>query len=268
MDIAKYIGLFLLKNNFCYLHGLGNLELKKKPAAYDGTALQAPQFEVKLTPGGSIDDSLANFIATHEQTSISKAANELRTFSDATRADLNAGKEVIMARIGKFVLANGKPAFVTDPNLQYTPPPVPATRFTRREDVVPEVKEQVASTTPIRDEQTPIVSRGQLQWGKIIIAGGIAVALIAAIIAAVFYLKNEDKKTAPIAADTAAKVKPVTPPVVKDTMAHDTGKNMANAVAPVDNSAPANGGYRVLINTYQSLSAAQHRVNTLSKEWE
>ena len=43
MDIAKYIGLYLLKNNFCYLHGLGNLEIKRRPAVYEGDSLHAPE---------------------------------------------------------------------------------------------------------------------------------------------------------------------------------------------------------------------------------
>src|SRR6185437_14180538 len=102
MDVAKYIGLFLLKNHFCYIHGLGNLELHKKSASYDGTALQAPSYEVVVTPAGSIDDNLANFIATNEQTSISKASNALRDFSIQARADLQAGKEVLIPHIGKF----------------------------------------------------------------------------------------------------------------------------------------------------------------------
>lgn len=78
MDVAKYIGTFLLKNQFCYIHGLGNLELRRKPASFDGEALQGPQYTVVLTSGGSIDDNLAAFIANGEQTSISKAASTLR----------------------------------------------------------------------------------------------------------------------------------------------------------------------------------------------
>src|ERR1700744_6690000 len=94
MDLAKYIGVFLMKNRFCYIHGLGNLEVKKKPANYDGKMLQAAPYEVIITPAGSIDDTLANFIATNEQISISKAANELRDFSTKAKADLEAGKEL------------------------------------------------------------------------------------------------------------------------------------------------------------------------------
>src|ERR1700761_3899449 len=116
MDIAKYVGLFLLKNHFCYVHGLGNMELRKRTANYDGTALQAPSYDVVVTPGGSIDDNLANFIATIEQVSISKAANELREFSAQTKKDIADGKEVAIPGIGKFVEEKGKVKFITDAN--------------------------------------------------------------------------------------------------------------------------------------------------------
>src|SRR4051794_6193053 len=100
MDIARYIGLFLLKNQFCYVHGLGNMELKKVPATNDGKSLQAASYEIVVTPGGSIDDNLANFIATNEQISISKAANTLREYSIQARKDMSEGKEVPIPGLG------------------------------------------------------------------------------------------------------------------------------------------------------------------------
>lgn len=134
MDVAKYIGLFLLKNNFVYIHGLGNLELRKRPGSYDGDNLQAPSYEVVMTPMGSIDDNLANFIATNEQISISKASNSLREFSQQSRADLQAGKPVIIPSIGSFVEDRGKITFIIDPTFQYAPPSLPSMRVARRQD--------------------------------------------------------------------------------------------------------------------------------------
>src|SRR4051812_28989915 len=125
MDIAKYIGLFLLKNQFCYVHGLGNLELKKVPAAHDNKSVNAPAYDVIVSPAGSIDDNLANFIATNEQISISKAANALREFSIEARKDMAGGKEVPIPNIGKFIEEHGKVKFVTDANFKYTPASIP-----------------------------------------------------------------------------------------------------------------------------------------------
>ncbi|MBS1782284.1 MAG: hypothetical protein JSS78_04400 [Bacteroidetes bacterium] len=134
MDIAKYIGLFLLKNNFVYVPGLGNLELKKKSATFTGDALQAPTFEVLLTASGSIDDNLANFIATNEQTSISKASNALRDFSQQARINLQNSQKVTIPAIGYFEEERSKIRFVVDPNFQYTPPPLPTIRIAKKQE--------------------------------------------------------------------------------------------------------------------------------------
>jgi nucleoid DNA-binding protein len=134
MDIAKYIGLYLLKNKFCYVHGLGNMELKKIPATHDGSSLQAPSYIVEVTPGGSIDDNLANFIATNEQISISKAANTLREFSIQARKDLAEGKDVAIPNIGIFTEQKGKVSFVTYDNFKHTPASIPTIKNSKQLD--------------------------------------------------------------------------------------------------------------------------------------
>lgn len=155
MDIAKYIGLFLLKNNFCYIHGLGNLELKRKSAVYDGQALQAPSYDVQLTPGGSIDDNLANFIATAEQISISKAANALRDFSTQAKADLHEGKEVIIPSLGKFVLDEEENVvtFITETGITHVPPSIQATKLSK-----PAAGEQQLTSTPMPEPEQETVT--------------------------------------------------------------------------------------------------------------
>jgi len=162
MDIAKYIGQFILKNNFCYVHGLGNLELVKKPAYHDGKALQAPSFEVILTSGGSIDDSFANFIATNEQISISKAANALREFSIQARKDIQSGMEVELPGIGIFVEKQGKILFITNENFKHTPAGIPTIKNSKQLD------EQ--KSAPIQIPATPIPNRkSNINWSMIII---------------------------------------------------------------------------------------------------
>ncbi len=137
MDVAKYIGLFLLKNNFVYIHGLGNLQLKKRPAAYEGNELVASSYEVVLTPSGSIDDNLANFIANNEQISISKASNALRDFSVQAREELQEGKDVVIPAIGRFVQQQGKIDFITDQAFQFTPPGIPTVKIAPQKPVEP-----------------------------------------------------------------------------------------------------------------------------------
>ena len=254
MDIAKYIGLFLLKNSFCYLHGLGNLELKKKSATYDGDALHAPEYDVVLTPGGSIDDTLANYIATHEQTSISKAANALREFSTATRAELAAGKEVEIPAIGKFVEQNGVIRFVTNPHLQHVPPPVPMLKMAKRLEEVPDFRRDAAETS---DNE----NRTSVAWGKIALAGVLLVAIIAAIVFGLRYMNSSTTETTRM--DTAAN-QTITPaaatPKPADTLANiDTTSQISQPLA-----APGSGQYTVVLNSYTNRGSADKRVTTLS----
>ncbi|HEY9178518.1 MAG TPA: HU family DNA-binding protein [Flavipsychrobacter sp.] len=128
MDVAKYIGLFLLKNEQCYVHGLGTLQLSRKPATYDGINLQGPSHEIIMVPGGNVDESLANYIATNEQISITKASNALRDFSSETKNNLDAGNMVTLPHLGKFSSADGRISFITDPHLQYKAPSIKAQR--------------------------------------------------------------------------------------------------------------------------------------------
>lgn len=254
MEIAKYIGLYLLKNNFCYIHGLGNLELKKKPATHDGQAIQGPQYEVSLTPTGSIDDSLANFIATHEQTSISKAANCLRDFSIETRAALQEGKEVAIPSLGKFTEQNGLIRFITDPHLQYTPPSIPILRTAKRLEEAPSFK----TTGPSDDSYS---RTGNISGGKI----GIGLAIVAILAAVIFFgMKffggNEQQQPAVIEQTNNQPV--MVDAAIPDTTVHDTV-----TAAPVVSPAPAvstDGITKVILGTYPSRAAAEKRVRTLT----
>src|SRR5206468_4273535 len=111
---------------------------------------------------GSIDDNLANFIATNEQISISKAANALREFSTTSRTDLHAGKDVVIPSLGKFTEQNGKIQFITDPHLQFTPPSIPTVKTTRTEEKKEEIKKPAYTQSSTR--------KSNVNWGKVILA--------------------------------------------------------------------------------------------------
>lgn len=151
MDVAKYIGLFLLKNEQCYIHGLGTLQFSRKAATYDGQNLQAPSHEIVMVPGGNVDESLANFIATNEQISITKASNALRDFSSETKMNLDAGNMVSLPHLGKFASADGRIGFVTDPHLQYKAAAIAAQKgVSMRQNERPPIPHQpYIPTTPI-----------------------------------------------------------------------------------------------------------------------
>lgn len=134
MDIARYIGLFLLKNEQCYVNGLGTLQLVRKPASYDGQNLYAASHEINIVPGGNVDESLANFIATNEQTSITKASNALKEYSSDTKSRLQAGEMVTLPFLGKFTAEDGRIGFITDAHLQFKAAPIAARRGLSMQD--------------------------------------------------------------------------------------------------------------------------------------
>jgi hypothetical protein len=127
MDIGKYIGKFLLKNKYCSLPGLGVFELKKSGASLHGNELEPPTYQISFSPIGSIDDTFASFIATHENVSISNASNNIKEFCKTVKEDIAKTGGFDIDHLGKLVNSNGKIAFrqSSDLDLSYTPISVP-----------------------------------------------------------------------------------------------------------------------------------------------
>jgi nucleoid DNA-binding protein/flagellar basal body-associated protein FliL len=265
MDVAKYLGLFLLKNQYCYIHGLGNLELRKRAATYDGKALQASSYEVVLTPGGSIDDNFANFIATNEQISISKAANALRDYSTQARKDIEEGREVVVPNLGKFVGDNGRIRFITDENFHYTPPGVPTVRNSKQ------LEEQNAR--PIHKPSYPPPSRADsVNWSMVIIVV-VLLLILGGGIYGIYYYMNSNKESEQAASpvpvkDTVvhAQTQPLPAPVDttqhKDTMAATAPAPASIQPQPAVNDTSRNA-YKMIIGYYKTKERADFRLNTL-----
>lgn len=277
MEVAKYIGLFLLKNKTCYIHGLGNLELKRNPAVYDGNALLAPSYEVNVVPVGTVDESLANFIATNEQISISKASAALKDFSTQTKAQIAAGRYVTIPSIGKFAETNGKLQFITDPHLQYALPAIAIQRSPARRVDNTATKPVVQTPSPASpampsytqaaapEEETEVV---RLNWGRILLVGIILAATIALAVFGYRYMKG--KRSAISAADTTTlqtTVQPqYTPPVTADTVQTDTsltddGEPVATPATGVNKGPLVN--FRVILNVYDERPKAEKRLQRL-----
>ncbi|MBS1687540.1 MAG: hypothetical protein JSS96_02355 [Bacteroidetes bacterium] len=281
MDVAKYIGLFILKNHFCYIQGLGNLEMKKRPASYDGRALHAASYDILLVPAGSLDDSLANFIATNEQISISKAANALREYSLQAKADLQAGKEVIVPAIGKFVDVEGKTTFITDPKLHYATPAIPVVRLNKREEATapssakqaptPAYQPSAATASPAYQPPPYEEETGRrLNWGRIILVAAILLVFVAVNIIGYNYIKHRKATPPPAVVENPAPVKDTTPlPQTIMPITADTSAKVDTAAPPVmlpeSNIAVKNNFlyYKVILNTYYSKEKAEKRYKQL-----
>jgi len=221
MDIAKYIGLFLLKNRFCYLHGIGNLELKKKPAVYDGLLLQGSSYEVIIGSAGSIDDNLTNFIANNEQISVSKASSMLREYCADIKYDIQHGKEVVIPYIGRLAEEYGRTIFITEPILQHTPSPIATQRVNQTSGNIPAERgyekphyrdEPVYDNKNYPDhepepeqreydqyeERYDSGKREKLNWGKIIITALIVIVVITSAVFGFKLFKTQSEYQAPV----------------------------------------------------------------------
>lgn len=251
MEISKYIGQFLIKNTFCYIHGLGNMELVKRPAMHDGKTLQAPVYEIVVTAGGSIDDSFANFIATNEQISISKAANALRDFSMSARKDMAAGKEVQIPGLGKFTEENGRIHFYTDPGFRYAPAGIPVLKNSKQlED-----QKITPSSTPSFPRPA---NANSVNWNMVILAG-VLLLILGGGGYGYYYYKSQQKVDVPLAdtlkADTVIQApQPLmidTALPAKDTMA-----------APAIDTNTVNT-YKMIIGEYTGRDKAEKRFRQL-----
>jgi len=250
MDIAKYIGLFLLKNNYCYIHGLGNMELSKLPATHDGKSLQSPSYEVIVTPGGSIDDNLANFIATNEQISISKAANALREYSIEARKLMAMGMEVPIPGIGRFVEQNSRVKFITDEKFSFKPAGVPTVRNSKQLD------EQNAKLAH-KPSYPPPHKADSVNWSMVILAC-VLVIIIGGGIYGIYYYSNQNKNNSVPVADTLAKVLPV-PPVDTAQVKKDTVAVVAPPVVDTLQLKP----YKMIVGVYRTMAKAERRQQNL-----
>lgn len=258
MDIARYIGLYLLKNHFCYVHGLGNMELVKQPATYDGKALNAPSYHVVVTPGGSIDDNLANFIASNEQISISKAANALRDFSGQTRKLLSEGAEVAIPNIGCFVERNGKVQFITDEKFRFTPAGIPTIKNSKQLD------EQNARLAH-KPTYPPPTKADAVNWSMVILVIVLLIIVGGAIYGIYYYThqnKNATEETA-VVKDTVIRAPlPLDQPDTASII-QDTATSFPPSVTQED-SLQVNT-YKMVIGNYPTRERADRRVFNLTK---
>ena len=253
MDIEKYIGQFILKNNFCYIHGLGNLELVKRPGVHDGKALQAAVYEVVLTAGGSIDDSFANFIATNEQISISKAANALRDFSIQARKDMQAGKQVPVTGIGVFSEENGRIKFTTDANFRFTPAGIPTLKNSKQ-------LEEQKLTPPHKPSYPPPANANSVNWRMVFV-----VAILLVILGGggygIYYYQQQQAANQPAPAPVKDTVVATPPPVATDTAARKDTMGAAATPATVDTITV--NAYKMVIGEYNNKSKAESRFRKL-----
>lgn len=259
MDITRYIALFLLKNKYCHIHGLGNLELKKKPATHEGDVLHAGGYVAVLSQTGSIDDAFPNFIANNEHVSIAKASNEIREFAAAAKEELAAGKDIVVPSIGKYTSINGRISFILDPSFTYSQQSsIPAITVRPEKPVEKPVAPAGERTYSQPQEKS---SGNKVNWGLIILWIMIVAVIAVVAVFAMRYLTSAPPSDA-AAQDTTTTV---TPPVAAPTpvaapVTDSVSVDSSSAAPAVSADTPV---YNFTVGTYKTIAAAAKREKQL-----
>lgn len=262
MDIAKYVGLFLIKNEYCYMPGIGSFQIEKKPANYNAETqeMSAPEYEITFQKtAGSIDDSFANFIATNERISIAHASNYFKDYCARIKVEIMEGKEVIIPGIGKlFTTDNQLIKFEKDPKLQIQGKAIPFFKVSpeaekKEEQTISNIFEQTAIREPSANEEI-VMKAPQVNWIKIVILSVSVLAIIGLII--YFLMSSQSNKNV-----QNQELEPTETPEAyyeapTETVIED------EAIAPVVTQS-STGAFLVLINSYPTKERAERRIAQL-----
>lgn len=262
MDIAQYVGLFLIKNEYCYMPGIGSLQIDKKPAKYNAETkeMNAPEYEITFQKNaGSIDDSFANFIATNERISIAHASNYFKDYCASVKSDIKEGKDVIIPGIGKLFSTDHQTIqFEKDANLQIKGKSIPFFKVSpeaekKNEETISNIFEQTAFKEPNADEEI-VMKAPQVNWTKIILLGISILAIIGLVIYFILSSSSNNKVVQNQETQPALTPEPIEAPV--DSMKKDSTHTQSVVSSNVDS-------YLVLINAYPTKERAERRVAQL-----
>lgn len=275
MDIAKYVGLFLLKNEYCYLPGIGSLQIIKRTATFNKETLntEAPGYEVVFVKGsGSIDDTFANFIANNERISIAQAANHLKDFCAYSKAELVEGRDILIHGVGKFVGKNNGTEifFETDPGLRIQGKQIPYFKISnavvekKNEEKIATIIEQTNFKQPKADEEI-VIKPAQVNWGKIAILSAIILAVLGFV--AYFIASRDESAPVPEVVEQVQEA-PIEDteegtPAPIDTLTTDATTAAPTTPAPTT-VANTTGALQVVINSYNNQERADSRAKKLS----
>lgn len=220
MDIAKYIGKFLIKNKYCSLPGLGVFELKKIPAYELPKEMQAPAHNVTFTPVGSIDDTFASYIASIENVSISNASNNIKEFCKQVKDEISKTGFYEIEQLGKLSMPQGKLVFQQSDDLDLGMVAAPVTSIEIK-PISSEIQEKIKDDFSYPPATTSYKRHRKTNWIKIIVPVLIVIVLV---LVAYFGYDMYKKSESEMVSTTTQVNTPVVPTnaiVVADSL-HDT----------------------------------------------
>lgn len=272
MDIGKYVGLFLLKNEFCYLPGFGSLQIIKRAATFNKETqkTETPGYEVIFVRGGgAIDDTFANFIANNERVSIAHAANHLKDYCTFIKMEFNEGNDVLIPGIGKFICKPEKDeiTFETDADLKIQGRQIPYFKVSnevvekKKEDSLSNIIQQTTFSEPKSSDEI-VIKPAQVNWGKIALVSGATILIVGVIVFIVMQMSKP--------AEDAVQ----TPRVVQEqnSIADDTSSMQTQNIAPATtadtNQLPqanttSSNGLKIIVNSYTTKERAEARMKRL-----
>lgn len=278
MDIAKYIGIYLLKNEYCYLPGIGSLQVIKRSAHFNKETLQtdAPGYEVVFVKGvGSIDDAFANFIANNERVSIAHASNHIKDYSANAKQLLLNGSEIVIPGIGKLKAADGENNFFfeTEPGLRIQGKSIPffknSTNLNQKKEAsaLSNIIEQTSFKEPKADEEI-VMQQPQVNWGKVIITTAIILIILALSIFLILRsVQDKDSNEEPLLQTEPTEQVDVPMENLQpvDTTQATDSVPVQDTVLPQPLSQQVNNGQtiRIAVNTYSTQERADSRMAKL-----
>jgi hypothetical protein len=257
MDIAKYIGLYLLKNKYCCLQGLGNVEIKKTSAEHNGKELKSPSYYATLNPVGSIDDAFPNFVANNEHVSIAKASNEISEFIKESKAKMAAGERILIPSVGHYSIQNDRLQFELDSSFSL---PTKSIIFPIAEAPKPTVEAQKTEEEKSFETYNNYNKKSAVNWNMIALLGIIIIIGASIIGWAVRYFMNQSSATPQVIEQVEREVAPVNvKPIVIDSTQFNTDSTKTTPISA--NDTPT---YQYLIKEYNTLAKAEKRQKQLS----
>jgi hypothetical protein len=259
MDIAKYVGLYLLKNKYCCLQGLGNVEIKRTVSQHDGKELRSGSYYATLNPLGSIDDAFPNFVANNEQVSIAKASNEISAFIKESKAKMALGSSVVIPSVGQYVMKEHELHFELDaafalPNHPLLFPMAMAAKPSAEEQ---KVKDEPSFETSINYNKHRTVNWNIVAfWGFIILIGAGIMAW------GIRYFMNQQKASPTMVEQVENPSAPQTEVTVSNTSGLQS-TDITVAAGNLSGNTSDTPSFKFIIKAYKTLAKAEKKQKQL-----